>query len=70
MYTDMVNCTLFGDAYQQLSKKRQDRLGEWTNFEDPLENSGDWLPQIVRQIRWGSSAWLLYYRSVLGPLCF
>ena len=51
VYTDMVNCSLFSDAYEQLNKKRQDRLGNWINFEDPLENSGDWLPQIVRQIR-------------------
>ena len=52
VYTDMVNCSLFPDAYDKLVQKRKDRLGEWVPFDDPLmENSGDWLPQIVRQIR-------------------
>ncbi len=51
VYTDMVNCSLFDDAYEQLSQKRKERLGEWNKFNDPLEKSGDWLPQIVRQIR-------------------
>ena len=52
VYTDMVNCSLFIDAYQRLSRARQERLGEWIPFEDNLkEISGAWLPQIVREIR-------------------
>ena len=51
VYTDMVNCSLFEDAYDKLSEKRKERLGDWTKFEEPREGSGDWLPQIVRQIR-------------------
>ena len=55
VYTDMVNCSLFVDAYDSLSKPQQSRLGEWTPFDDPLlETSGDWLPHIVRLIRWVS----------------
>ena len=52
VYTDMINCSLFLDAYDGLSKKRKEKLGEWVPFDDDLmENSGYWLPQIVRQIR-------------------
>ena len=52
VYTDMVNCSLFVDAYEGLSRKRKEKLGEWVSFEDDLlESSGYWLPQIVRQIR-------------------
>ena len=53
VFTDMVNCSLFPDAYDSLSKSRKERLGEWVPFDDPLhESSGAWLPQIVRQIRY------------------
>ena len=52
VYTDMVNCSLFLDAFDDLSKKRKEKLGEWVPFDDDLlESSGYWLPQIVRQIR-------------------
>ena len=52
VYTDMVNSSLFVDAYESLPRKRKDKLGEWVPFEDDLlESSGYWLPQIVRQIR-------------------
>ena len=53
VFTDMVNCSLFPDAHDSLSKSRKERLGEWVSFDDPLhESSGAWLPQIVRQIRY------------------
>ena len=52
VYTDMVNSSLFYDAYEGLSRKRKEKLGEWIPFDDDLlESSGYWLPQIVRQIR-------------------
>lgn len=52
VYTDMVNSSLFYDAYKSLTQKRKEKLGEWVPFDDPLmESSGDWLPLIVRQIK-------------------
>jgi exocyst complex component 2 len=52
VFTDMVNCSLFPEAYEQLTKVRRNKLGEWAVFEDGLaETSGAWLPQIVREIR-------------------
>ena len=52
VFTDMVNCSLFPEAYEQLTQVRRNKLGEWAVFEDGLaETSGAWLPQIVREIR-------------------
>ena len=52
MFTDMVNCSLFPEAYEQLTQVRRKKLGEWVLFEDGLaDTSGAWLPQIVREIR-------------------
>lgn len=54
VFTDMVNCSLFPEAYEQLTTARRKKLGEWTAFEDSLaDTSGAWLPQIVREIRYG-----------------
>ena len=53
VYTDMVNCSLFTEAYEQLSRSRREKLKEWIPFEDKLaDSSGAWLPQIVREIRY------------------
>lgn len=53
VFTDMVNCSLFPEAYEQLTQARRKKLGEWTTFEDSLaDSSGAWLPQIVREIRY------------------
>ena len=52
VFTDMVNCSLFPEAYEQLSEVRRKNLGEWAAFEEGLaDTSGAWLPQIVREIR-------------------
>ena len=52
VFTDMVNCSLFPEAYEQLSEIRRGNLGEWATFEESLaDTSGAWLPQIVREIR-------------------
>ena len=52
VFTDMVNCSLFTEAYEQLTQARRKMLGEWAMFEDALaDTSGAWLPQIVREIR-------------------
>ncbi|KAL5471586.1 hypothetical protein EMCRGX_G029713 [Ephydatia muelleri] len=51
-YTDMVNCSLYVNAYDQLSKGRKERLGDWVPFdENLLEKCGAWLPQTIREIR-------------------
>lgn len=53
IYTNMVNCALFPDAYDSLTENMAQRLGEWQAFDgDTLETSGVWLPQTVRRIRW------------------
>ena len=53
VYTDMVNCSMFPEAYEQLTRTRKEKLKEWIPFEDGLaESSGAWLPQIVREIRY------------------
>ena len=53
VFTDMVNCSLFPEAYDQLTEARRGNLGEWTPFEEGLaDTSGAWLPQIVREIRY------------------
>eukprot|EP00731_Ephydatia_muelleri_P020299 Em0013g26a len=50
-YTDMVNCSLYVNAYDQLSKGRKERLGDWVPFdENLLEKCGAWLPQTIREI--------------------
>lgn len=52
IYTNMVNCALFPDAYEGLSDAMTQKLGEWKAFDDDtLEASGVWLPQTVRRIR-------------------
>ena len=52
IYTNMVNCALFPDAYESLSDTMTQKLGEWKAFDDDtLEASGVWLPQTVRRIR-------------------
>ena len=52
VFTDMVNCSLFPEAYGQLTDARRRNLGEWQTFEEGLaDTSGAWLPQIVREIR-------------------
>ena len=52
MYTNMVNCALFPDAYEALSEIMREKLGEWHSFDgDVLETLGVWLPQIVRRVR-------------------
>lgn len=52
VFTDMVNCSLFPEAYDQLTEARRKKLGDWVTFEDGLaDTSGVWLPQIVREIR-------------------
>ena len=53
IYTDMVNCALFPDAYESLSETNSQKLGVWNGFDDDtLETSGVWLPQTVRRIRY------------------
>ena len=52
IYTNMVTCALFPDAYESLTENKSQRLGEWCAFDDDtLELSGVWLPQTVRRIR-------------------
>ena len=51
-YIDMVNCSLYVNAYDQLPKGRKERLGDWVPFDDNLlEKCGAWLPQTIREIR-------------------
>ena len=55
VFTDMVNCSLFPEAYEQLSRERRKNLRDWVPFEDGLaETAGAWLPQIVREIRYNA----------------
>lgn len=52
IYTNMVNCALFPDAYDTLSESMAKKLGEWSGFnDDTLEASGVWLPRTVRRVR-------------------
>jgi hypothetical protein len=52
IYTSMVNCALFPDAYGSLSETMSKKIGEWNGFDDDtLETSGVWLPQTVRRVR-------------------
>ena len=72
VFTDMVNCSLFPEAYEQLTTPRRKKLGEWTAFEDSLaDTSGAWLPQIVREIRYaccGCAQWLGVLSGVIRGL--
>lgn len=53
IYTNMVNCALFPDAYDCLLDNKAKQLGEWSGFDDDtLEASGVWLPQTVRRVRY------------------
>lgn len=52
IYTNMVSCALFPDAYNSLTEAMARKLGTWNAFDDDtLETSGVWLPQAVRRIR-------------------
>lgn len=52
IFTNMVTCALFPDAYEALTENMSQKLGEWCAFDDDtLEQSGVWLPQTVRRIR-------------------
>lgn len=69
VFTDMVNCSLFPEAYEQLTEVRRKKLGEWVVFEESLADSlGAWLPQIVREIRYyirNTCISLHFYASVI-----
>lgn len=59
IFTNMVNCALFPDAYESLTEQMSQKLGEWSDFDDDtLEQSGVWLPQTVRRIRWVGLVWV------------
>lgn len=59
IYTNMVTCALFPDAYESLKESTSQKLGEWCAFDDDtLELSGVWLPQTVRRIRCVASSTL------------
>lgn len=61
VYTDMVNCSMFPEAYEQLTRTRKEKLKEWIPFEDGLaESSGAWLPQIVREIRYTTTCTCIF----------
>ena len=52
VFTDMVNCSLFPEAYEQLTEFRRRKLGDWTTIEESqADGLRAWLPQIVREIR-------------------
>lgn len=52
IYTNVVNCALFPDAYKALTEKMSQKIGAWNGFDDDtLETSGVWLPQTVRRVR-------------------
>lgn len=52
IYTNMVNCALFPEAYESLADSMSQKIGAWNGFDDDtLETSGVWLPQTVRRVR-------------------